>query len=88
MPFKSDKQRRYMFANEPEIAKRFSRDYNMGGVASMFRKKLADGDLSPDQIAEIESYAATGLDASTISSLVGVSEDQVNNVLMDGGASE
>jgi len=88
MPFKSDKQRRYMFANEPEIAKRFSRNYNMGGVASMFRKKLADGDLSPDQIAEIESYAATGLDASTISSLVGVSEDQVNNVLMDGSTSE
>jgi len=88
MPFKSDKQRRYMFANEPEIAKKFSEEYNMGGVASMFRKRLGDGDLSPDQIAQIESYAATGLDASTISSLVGVSEDQVNNVLMDGDTSE
>ena len=44
MPFKSEKQRRYLFANEPEIAKKWSKEYNMGGVASMFRKKLADGD--------------------------------------------
>tara|TARA_R100001369_G_scaffold1440_2_gene4895 strand:+ start:307 stop:1686 length:1380 start_codon:yes stop_codon:yes gene_type:complete len=43
MPFKSEKQRRYMFANEPEIAKKWSKEYNMGGVASMFRKKQADG---------------------------------------------
>jgi len=43
MPFKSEKQRRYLFANEPEIAKKFSEDYNKGGVASMFRKKQADG---------------------------------------------
>jgi hypothetical protein len=44
MPFKSEKQRRYLFANEPEVAKKFAKDYNMGGVASMFRKRLADGD--------------------------------------------
>ena len=88
MPFKSEKQRRYMFANEPKIAKKWANEYNMGGVASMFRKKLEDGDLSPDQISQIESYAATGLDASTISSLVGVSEDQVNNVLMSGSTSQ
>ena len=36
MPFKSEKQRRYLFANEPEIAKKWSKEYNMGGVASMF----------------------------------------------------
>ena len=44
MPFKSEKQRRYLFANEPEIAKKWSKKYNMGGVASMFRKRLAEGD--------------------------------------------
>ena len=44
MPFKSEKQRRYLFANEPEVAKKFAQDYNMGGVASMFRKRLAEGD--------------------------------------------
>lgn len=26
MPFKSEKQRRYMFANEPEIAKRWAKE--------------------------------------------------------------
>ncbi len=44
MPFKSEKQRRYLFANEPEVAKKFAKDYNMGGVASMFRKRLSEGD--------------------------------------------
>ena len=88
MPFKSEKQRRYLFANEPEVAKKFAKDYNMGGVASMFRKKLEDGDLSPEIISQIESMAATGADASTISSLVGVSEEQVNNVLMSGSTSQ
>jgi len=38
MPFKSDKQRRYLFANEPEIAKRWSNMYNkikgLGGTKS------------------------------------------------------
>ena len=43
MPFKSEKQRKYLFANEPEVAKKFSQDYNIGGIASMFRKKQADG---------------------------------------------
>ena len=27
MPFRSEKQRRYMYANEPEIAKRWSKKY-------------------------------------------------------------
>ncbi len=27
MPFKSEKQRRYLYANEPEIAKRWSEKY-------------------------------------------------------------
>jgi hypothetical protein len=64
------------------------RNMNQGGVASMFRKKLEDGDLSPEIISQIESMAATGADASTISALVGVSEEQVNNVLMSGSTSE
>ena len=34
MPFKSEKQRRYMHANLPEIAQRWERDYANGGVAS------------------------------------------------------
>ncbi len=32
MPFKSEKQRRYLHANHPEIAKRWERDYADGGI--------------------------------------------------------
>ena len=32
MPFKSAKQKRYMYANHPEIAKRWSDKYNKGGT--------------------------------------------------------
>ena len=60
----------------------------MQGIRNLFRKKLEDGDLSPEIISQIESMAATGADASTISALVGVSEEQVNNVLMSGSTSE
>ena len=68
MPFKSEKQRRYLFANEPEIAKKWSEEYNMGGVASMFRKRLAEGDdpfyeawkkiyeINPDAAAQNENH--------------------------------
>jgi hypothetical protein len=34
MPFQSEKQRRYMHANLPEIAQRWERDYAGGGIAS------------------------------------------------------
>ena len=32
MPFQSEKQRRYLHANHPEIAKRWERDYATGGI--------------------------------------------------------
>ena len=35
MPFKSEKQRRYMHAKLPEIAKRWERDYAGGGIARL-----------------------------------------------------
>jgi len=31
MPFKSEKQRKFLFANEPKIAKRWAKDYKHGG---------------------------------------------------------
>jgi|TARA_Y100000296_G_scaffold58279_1_gene67135 hypothetical protein len=34
MPFKSEKQRRYMHANHPEIAKRWEKEYKTGGHVS------------------------------------------------------
>ena len=38
MPFQSEKQRRYLHANHPEIAKRWERNYAGGG-----RIGFADG---------------------------------------------
>ena len=35
MPFKSEKQRRYMHANLPKIAKRWEKDYAGGGIARL-----------------------------------------------------
>ena len=43
MPFKSEKQRRYMHANLPEIAQRWERDYASGGIA---RLGFANGNLA------------------------------------------
>jgi hypothetical protein len=34
MPFKSEKQKKYLFANEPEIAKRWAKNYKDGGLSS------------------------------------------------------
>jgi len=44
MPFQSEKQRRYMHANLPRIAKRWERDYANGGIA---RVGLANGSAYP-----------------------------------------
>jgi len=42
MPFQSEKQRKYLWANEPAIAKRwekYPKGYNTGGVSHLFRSK-------------------------------------------------
>ena len=49
MPFRSEKQRRYLWANEPEIAKRWERDYANGGIA---RVGLANGSIGNKTHAE------------------------------------
>ena len=43
MPFQSEKQRRYLHANHPEIAKRWEKEYANGGISNHFRKKLSEG---------------------------------------------
>ena len=35
MPFKSEKQRKYMHANHPEIAKRWEKEYTKGGRVNL-----------------------------------------------------
>ena len=43
MPFKSEKQRKYLFANEPKIAKRWAKDYKDGGLSVPQMKANAAG---------------------------------------------
>ncbi len=40
MPFQSEKQRRFLHANHPEIAKRWEREYANGGISNHFRKRI------------------------------------------------
>ena len=44
MPFQSEKQRRFLHANHPEIAKRWEREYAHGGISNHFRKKYSLGE--------------------------------------------
>ena len=56
MPFKSDKQRRYLFANEPEIAKQWTKDYASGG---MIKKAIGNMMRLPD-LARMRSGGMVG----------------------------
>ena len=49
MPFQSEKQRRYLHANHPEIAKRWERDYANGGISNHFRRRFFEGALGDTQ---------------------------------------
>ena len=39
MPFQSEKQRKYLHANHPEIAKRWEKEYATGGISNLFKLK-------------------------------------------------
>ena len=39
MPFKSEKQRKYLHANHPEIAQRWEKNYTKGGAVGKNKKK-------------------------------------------------
>ena len=43
VPFKSEKQRRYMHANLPKIAKRWEKEYSKGGKVLQTRVAIATG---------------------------------------------
>jgi len=49
MPFQSEKQRRFLHANHPEIAKRWEKEYAHGGISNHFRKKFFTGALADTQ---------------------------------------
>jgi hypothetical protein len=49
MPFQSEKQRRFLHANHPEIAKRWEKEYATGGISNHFRRKFFTGALADTQ---------------------------------------
>jgi len=61
MPFQSEKQRKYLWANEPAIAKRwekYPKGYNTGGVSHLFRSKYDAGDFVKKKI---KKYTEEGI---------------------------
>ena len=61
MPFQSEKQRRFLHANHPEIAKRWEREYATGGISNHFRKKIKG---QPHMLAYITPNEAKKLEAA------------------------
>ena len=64
MPFQSEKQRKYLWANEPAIAKRwekYPKGYNTGGVSHLFRSKYDAGDYNSGGYVRPEEDGVLGL---------------------------
>jgi len=77
MPFQSEKQRRYMHANLPEIAQRWERDYANGGIT---RIPFANGTLASTffpqgNLQNIISNSSTQRDYN-----IGATKDLVENL--------
>ena len=82
MPFKTEKQRRYMHANLPDIANRWERDYAGGGITNLggrigfdsgtnykTRKELieeADLEISPSLLDYLSEKSTVGSDKYNI----------------------
>tara|TARA_R100000781_G_scaffold110353_1_gene75791 strand:+ start:422 stop:664 length:243 start_codon:yes stop_codon:yes gene_type:complete len=57
MPFKSDKQRKYLYANKPDVAKKFSDEGKRSG--GMLKRALANSVRLPD-LARLRSGGIIG----------------------------
>jgi hypothetical protein len=84
MPFQSEKQRRYLWANEPEIARDWTDTYG-SGIAKALGGRIGyqDGTLTKEQIAMIKDMKSRGMDTSTIETVTGATADQIKNILPD-----
>jgi len=87
MPFQSEKQRRYLHANHPEIAKRWEKEYATGGISNHFRKKYSLGSMVTQARQEndgIESrLEQLGGDVTSAEQLL----QQINQRLQTAGSS-
>jgi len=68
MPFQSEKQRKYLHANHPEIAKRWEKEYATGGISNLFKLKN-EGKIIDGQSHQL-SYITPG-EAQTLQHLGG-----------------
>ena len=88
MPFQSEKQRRYLWANEPEIARDWTNTYGhraQGYDGGVMRVPFQDAGsvLTPEQIKMIKDMKSRGMDTSTIETISGATADQINAVIGD-----
>jgi hypothetical protein len=67
MPFQSEKQRRYLHANHPEIAKRWERDYAHGGILDINESEEIISDDGND--IELTDYNAAFDEPNGVKSL-------------------
>ncbi len=65
MPFQSEKQRRFLHANHPEIAKRWERDYANGGILDITGEEETTTDDGND--IELTAYNAAFDDPNDLS---------------------
>ena len=65
MPFKSEKQRRYLHANHPEIAKRWEKEYSHGGILDINESEEIISDDGND--IELTDYNAAFDDPNDLS---------------------
>ena len=54
MPFQSEKQRRYLHANHPEIAKRWEKEYAYGGLLSLGNESIEEAQELASKEADIQ----------------------------------
>jgi hypothetical protein len=62
MPFQSEKQRKYLHANHPEIAKRWEKEYATGGISNLFKNRTGfhRGSLRHQKTHDYRAYEKSG----------------------------
>jgi hemoglobin-like flavoprotein len=60
MPFKSDKQRRYLYSEKPEVARKFAMDSNKGSQSSAYAKAIREGSQQPKTKKKTGTTGAVG----------------------------
>tara|TARA_R100000750_G_C2280264_1_gene70923 strand:+ start:11 stop:271 length:261 start_codon:yes stop_codon:yes gene_type:complete len=57
MPFKSEKQRKYMWAKKPKVAKKWAEGYQDGGVVKPERSTIFHGSPAIDLVGSFKNLS-------------------------------